>query len=177
MKIILAFLALSSLLGAVLSFSTYRILDRSLFGSLQGRVANLSRIGSQLVDKAALARLVEVLASGPDQAGLRAAERSDDYLSVVVGLTAIRATEPALVRYVYLFRGDGKVGTARYLADADVPALRAKEAAGTLLEGQEISGFGTFFDVSAFPVARRALAEAIPPAGGSVGRLRPVCPP
>ena len=58
LKIILTFFIISSLVGVSLSYFTYRILERSLFQELQMRVHNLTQVGSHLIDREALKRLI-----------------------------------------------------------------------------------------------------------------------
>jgi class 3 adenylate cyclase len=158
-KITLTFFVISALVSALLSVSSYEILRRALFANLQGRVANLTRIGSELIDTAALKRLAGKMSAtlSPEQAA--AIERSRDYRTVSEELNRIRDTESKLVRFVYLFVPTDNVNTALYAVDADVLALLAKKAAGEKIDDADISHFGSEFDMSAFPVARQVIRE------------------
>ncbi len=150
-KIIIAFFVISSLVSLGLAGSTYQMVNRTLFGQLRSRVRNLTSVGSLMVDRPALARLVVELESDVE---IRAVETSPDYALVSRQLNQIRDTDKDLVRYVYLFAPAGDENAARYVVDADVLSLRASGAAE-----DEISSFGTAFDLSEFPIARQAVRD------------------
>jgi class 3 adenylate cyclase len=144
--------------SGLLSFSLYRILNQRLFAELQNRVMVLARLGSDLVDGESLARLAAASRAGLTEEDVAAVEASADYRRVSDALNRVREVQPEIIRFVYTFRPAEDPNTARYLVDADV--LKAGQTAGgrTITE-EDVSHFGTDFDVSAFPMARRALAE------------------
>jgi class 3 adenylate cyclase/HAMP domain-containing protein len=150
-KIIIAFFVISSLVSLGLAGSTYQMVNRTLFGELRSRVRNLTSVGSLMVNRPALARLVAELESDVET---RAVEASPDYALVSRQLNQIRDTDKELVRYVYLFAPAGDESAARYVVDADVLSLRASGAAQ-----EEISSFGKAFDLSEFPIARQAVRD------------------
>jgi class 3 adenylate cyclase len=161
LKIILTFFVISAFLAALLTISSYTILERSLFASLQARVGNLTHIGSALIDTDALGRLVKALAGATSPAAVDAVERSPDYRLVSGQLNRIRDSEKDLVRYVYLFAPTSDTNTALYVVDADVLALLDERAAGTSVSDEEISHFASVFDISPYPMARRAIAARV----------------
>jgi len=167
LKIILTFFLVSALLAALLTVSSYTILERSLFSSLQARVSSLTRIGSAMVDRPALKRLVSHESAGllPEQT--RALELSADYQIVSDQLNAIRSSGSGLVRYVYLFTPTDNVNTTLYVVDADVRSLLARQAAGEKIAEEDISHFGSEFDVSPYPIARKTIAQRSPQVEGS----------
>jgi class 3 adenylate cyclase len=151
-KVIIAFCVLSSLVSLALGASTYAILNRNLLRELQNRVRNLAEAGSLFVDREALRRLTAAARPGLDAGRVGAIERSADYARISAQLNRLRDTERALIRFVYTFVPTADENRALYLVDAD---LLEDAAAG----GTEVSHFASPFDVSDFPVARRALRE------------------
>ena len=158
-KITLTFFVISALVSALLSVSSYEILNRALFTNLQGRVSNLTRIGSELIDSAALKRLVGKMSATQSPEQVHAVELSRDFRAVSDELNLIRDTDKRLVRFVYLFVPTDNVNTALYAVDADVLSLLGKRAAGEHIDDADISHFGSEFDVSAYPVARQVIRE------------------
>ncbi len=161
LKITLTFLVIGSLASLLLAAGTFTILQRSMFGELQNRVGGLARVAAQLVDPEACRRLVARLRPGMSDDGVREAEDSADFLSVSEALNAVRATEERLVHYIYLFAPTPDAETALFVVDADLLADRARAEAGEL-SADELTRFGSAFDLSDFPVARRAIAEKVP---------------
>jgi class 3 adenylate cyclase len=162
LKIILTFFVISALLAGLLSVSSYTILQSSLFSSLQARVGNLTRIGSDLIDRPALKRLVRRMSARLTPEQVNEIELSADYGLVSDQLNTIRDSEKTLVRYVYLFAPTDNVNTTLYVVDADVRNLLAQRAAGKTVADEDISQFGSEFDVSPYPVARKAIADRAP---------------
>ena len=160
LKIILTFLLVGSAVSGLLSFSVYRILNDSLLRQMQARVLDLARLGANLLDADSLARLHSFLGSGMPADRVKRVEDSADFRSVSDALNRVRGVESRLVHYIYTFSPTEDVKTALYLVDGDVLTDRAKQAAGT--ETGDISHFSSVFDVSDYPIARRALAERVP---------------
>jgi hypothetical protein len=161
LKITLTFLLVGALVSGFLSITMYQILDRRLFGELQIRLLSTAKIGSGLVDTSALERLVRRLGADLPEGTVAAVESSADYRSVSDALNRIRAAEPTLIRYVYIFRPTTDPNQAAFLVDADVMDDNRRVAAGEKDVG-DISHFASAFDVSAFPMARQAQTQAIP---------------
>ena len=160
-KITLTFLLIGSLASILLALGIVTILQRSMFAELQNRVSGLARIGVELVDPEAFQRLLARIS--PDMPGddAIAVEDSADFRSISDALNAVRATEERLVHYIYLFAPTPDPDTALFVVDADLLADRDLVEAGEL-SADELTHFGSPFDLSDFPVARRAIAEGIP---------------
>lgn len=160
-KITVTFLVIGLGASLLLALGVFTVLERSMFAELQNRVSSLARIGVQLVDPAALQRLLGGLA--PDLPGERAlaAEDSADFLAISDALNGIRASEERLVHYIYLFAPTPDPDTALFVVDADLLADRRRVQAGEL-PADELTRFGSTFDLSDFPVARRVIAEKVP---------------
>jgi class 3 adenylate cyclase/HAMP domain-containing protein len=159
LKITLTFFVISALVGGLISWSSYRVLDDQLFLELQGKVLNLTKIGSMMIDQAALGRLVAVLRDGEDEAKTAAIEEGADYRKISAQLNAIRSTDARLIRYTYLFVPTADPDHARYVVDADVLDLLARKAKGEKVSDDDISRFGSDFDVSEFPVAKSSMSS------------------
>ena len=158
LKIILTFLLVGSAVSGLLSFSVYRILDAGLLRQMQGRVQDLAKLGARLVDKEALARLKAGLRDHLADSAVDRAESSADFLAISNELNEVRGVESRLVHFIYTFYPTSDPNKALYLVDGDVLASKAAPAADTT-SSADISHFGSAFDVSDFPVARRAMAE------------------
>jgi hypothetical protein len=161
LKITLTFLLISSLVSGLLSVSMYQILNRRLFGELQNRVMSLARLGADLVDADALSRLAARAEAGAAEEQVATEETSGDFRRVSEALNKVRAVDPKLVRYVYTFRATDDPNAARYLVDADV-LMVGQSVEGRTISSEDVSHFASDFDVSEFPMARRALAEGSP---------------
>jgi class 3 adenylate cyclase len=161
-KITIAFVLIVALVSLALGVSTYTLLNRNLLRELQGRVRNLTYVGSLTLDREALGRLAAQVSQDLPPERVAAIERSADFRTISDQLGRIRDTEPELVRYVYTFVPTAGENTALFLVDADtLPQLEARDA-GTEVPEEEFSHFASTFDVSQFPVAQQALREAVP---------------
>ena len=158
-KLILAFCILSALVSVALAVSTYTILDRNLFQQLRSRVRGLTDLGSLTLDREALARLASRAAEGLSEEEVADAESSRDFRLVSDSLNRIRGVEPQLVRFIYTFVPTGDPNKALFLVDGDVLLLGSTRPNGEKIEEDGISHFASEFDISEFPVARRAIAE------------------
>ncbi len=161
-KITLMFLLISLAASAILAAGILVLLERSLFREMQSRVGGLARVSAAMVDKAALARLLGRLEPGMPAEEVAEVEASRDFRTVSDALNSVRATEERLVRYIYLFAATPDPAAALFVVDADVLASAQGRAAGGGDGAEDVSHFGSVFDVSGFPVARRALAERVP---------------
>jgi class 3 adenylate cyclase/HAMP domain-containing protein len=158
LKITLTFLLVGGIVSGLLSYSMYRILDRRLFAELQNRVMALTKLGADLVDGDTLARLAARVGAEMTDEQAAAAEASTDFRKVSDALNSVRAVEPEIVRFVYTFRPTENPNMARYLVDADVLKV-GQTLNGRTISTDDVSHFASDFDVSDFPMARRALAE------------------
>jgi class 3 adenylate cyclase/HAMP domain-containing protein len=157
LKIILTFLLVGSIVSGLLSYSVYRILDAGLLRQMQGRVLDLAKVGASIVDVGALARLKAGVGSALTDNAVDKVESSSDFRRVSEGLNRVREVDPRLVHFIYTFVPTADPRTATYLVDADVLAARAEKASGKT--PGDVSHFSSPFDVSDYPVARRAMAE------------------
>jgi class 3 adenylate cyclase/HAMP domain-containing protein len=158
LKIILTFLLVGSIVSGLLSYSVYRILDAGLLRQMQGRVLDLAKLGTRLVDAESLARLKTQLSDGLSDDAVNEAESSADFRTVSEALNRVREVDPRLVHFIYTFLPTQDPDKATYLVDADVLAARAAQAEGTTAAGN-VSHFSSPFDVSDYPIARRSMAE------------------
>ncbi|MGA2762564.1 MAG: adenylate/guanylate cyclase domain-containing protein [Spirochaetia bacterium] len=160
LKIILTFLLVGSAVSALLSLSVYQILNAGLLRQMQGRVLDLVRIGTNVVDSEALARLSAKVKNDLPADIVTRFERSADFSRVSDELNKVRGVESKLVRYIYTFAPTADPKTALYIVDGDVLRDTARQAAGEKTE--DISHFSSVFDISEYPVAQRALTERVP---------------
>jgi class 3 adenylate cyclase/HAMP domain-containing protein len=162
-KIILAFCILSALVSAALALSTYQILNRNLFQQLRSRVRELTEIGSMLLDRQAVQRLVTQVSGDLDEEQAGAVEQGADFGLVSEQLNRIRAVEPDLVRYIYTYVPTADPNMARFLVDGDVleymSEMEKQRQAGEEASEKDVSHFASEFDISEFPVARQAIYE------------------
>ncbi len=158
LKIILTFLLVGTIVSGLLSFSVYRILDAGLLRQMQGRVQDLAKLGAQLVDADALAHLKLRLGEDLSDQDVARVESSKDFLAVSNALNQVRGVESRLVHFIYTFSSTPDPKKALYLVDGDVLPDREAQAAGKAAS-QDVSHFSSAFDVTDFPVARKAMAE------------------
>jgi class 3 adenylate cyclase/HAMP domain-containing protein len=161
LKIILTFLLVGTLVTVLLSFAVYRILDSGLLRQMQGRVLDLAQLAAGMVDTDALARLSAGVSDGLSADAVDRAEASPDFRSISDALNRVRAVESRLVHYIYTFAPTTDPKTALYIVDGDVLAARAAQAAGKNAS-EDISHYSSVFDISAYPVAQKALSARVP---------------
>ena len=160
LKIILTFLIVGMAVSGLLSVSVYSILNAGLLRQMQGRVLDLARVGTNVVDTEALARLRARIARDLPSDVTDRIESSADFRIVSDQLNRVRGVESKLVRYIYTFAPTDDPRTALYIVDGDVLRDKARQAAGEKTE--DISHFSSVFDISQYPVAERALASQVP---------------
>lgn len=172
-KLTIAFFGVSSLLSILFALFSYRFIERQLERDLRSRLRDISQLGSRMISAEAYRRLAaqQGLATGPRGAAaaevVEAVETSADYRLLSDQLNAIRQAEASLIQYAYLLApaatAADPTAPPRFIADADVLALRAKLASGQAGAGQEqISHFDQPYDVTDFPLLAQALAECTP---------------
>ncbi len=151
-KLILAFFGIGFVLSIALGVVAHRILEEKLFTQLRGNVGNLTRLGAELIDKDALASLVELQKTGVPPENIDMIERSGNFRIVSDQLNFIRDTEKELIRYIYLVAPAEDPKIAKYVVDADVVPLKDEGA-----PDEEVSHFNTDLDIADFPVMQDAL--------------------
>jgi class 3 adenylate cyclase len=158
-KLTMAFFAVSALLSVLFALFLYRLFERQLTSDLRDRLRDIAQLGAHAIDLAAYRRLAAQLALEPGAAEVDAVESSADYKTLSDQLNLIRGTEPALIQYAYLLAPTDDPDRPRFVADADVLALRAKARAAGGAAAEKVSHFGQDYEVQGFPHLRRAIAE------------------
>lgn len=171
-KLTIAFFGVSSLLSVLFALFSYRFIERQLERDLRSRLRDISQLGSRMISAEAYRRLAaqQGLATGPRGAAaadvVEAVEASADYRLLSDQLNAIRQAEASLIQYAYLLAPAATAADPgappRFIADADVLALRAKLASAQAGPGEQISHFDQPYDVTDFPLLAKALAECTP---------------
>ncbi len=154
-KAVLAFFLFNAAVSSVLSVSAYRVLQTNMMKEFEGRTGNIAQLGSYLLDKQGLKRLVDQMGPGLSDQEARSIEQSGDFRHISRQLNRLRDIDRRLIRYAYVIRPVDN-GHPRYVADADTLSGRKK---ATRPAGGEISGFNAPFDASTFPVFHRAVRE------------------
>ena len=162
LKITLTFLVVGFAVTALLSYSVYRVLDAGLLSQMQGRVLDLARLGSQMVDKDAMSRLAAGVSKDPSDDAVKKAEASADFKLVSDSLNKVRGVDARLVHYIYTFAPTADPKAALYIVDGDVLSLLADKAAGKDVPDDSISHYSSDFDIASYPVAKRALSTHAP---------------
>ncbi len=162
-KLTIAFFGVSAALSVLFALFLYRFVQRQLEGELRDRLRNIAHLGAHLIDQDAARRLTAELGESPSlpASEVERVETSGDYALLSEQLGAIRQAEPTLIQYAYLLAPTTEPLHPRFLADADVLALRARLAAGEELS-EQVSHFGQAYDITAFPSLRRALETCSP---------------
>lgn len=153
LKLIAAFIVVGFGLSIFLGLAAHNMLEEKLFLELRKNVVNMTHMGAEIIDKAALERLKSELSDNLSDQQREQIETSADYKRVSDQLNFIRDTQPDLIRYVYIVSPSHRDGYARYIVDADV----LKDSSG---ENQdEISHFNLETDISEFPVMQQAMDQ------------------
>jgi|JI10StandDraft_1071094.scaffolds.fasta_scaffold42114_3 class 3 adenylate cyclase/HAMP domain-containing protein len=153
LKLIAAFIVVGFGLSIFLGLAAHNMLEEKLFLELRKNVVNMTHMGVEIIDKAALERLKSELSDNLSDQQREQIETSADYKRVSDQLNFIRDTQPDLIRYVYIVSPSHRDGYARYIVDADV----LKDSSG---ENQdEISHFNLETDISEFPVMQQAMDQ------------------
>lgn len=156
-KVVLAFFAFNVIVSSVLSLSAYHVLRTSMLKEFEGRTRNLAQLGSYLVDKPALKRLIRLMSPGLSGSEVSAVEQSADFRHISAQLNRLRDIDSQLIRFAYIVRPSDK-GLPHYVADADTLS-DLKNAEMIRRTGGEISRFNSTFDASTFPVFHQAVNE------------------
>lgn len=155
-KITVAFFVVSTLVAVVLAFFLYRFIEGHLGEEIHERLADITQVGGMAVDRGAFARLRGRMAEPADTV-----EASDDYRLVYKQLRRLRAVEAdKLLRFAYLLVPGASADKPRFVADADVLDLVAKQLKGEQVG--EISHFASEYDAAAVPLLVEALRTCTP---------------
>ncbi len=159
LKLILTLVLVGILVSGLLSYLLYRVLDQGLLSQMQDRVLDLGQLGARMINPDALQRIVSKVSREPSDEAVASVESSADFFLVARQINQVRAVEKRLVHFIYLFVPTSDPNTALYVVDADAISI---EQGGTANDAENASHFGSVFDISDYPVARRAIAEGTP---------------
>ena len=159
-KLTIAFFGVSSLLSVLLALFLYRFVETQMTDQYRDRLRDVTQVGRHAIDLAAYRRLLDKRGVGEDEAKVGEVEHSADYKVIYDQLRMIRATEADLIHFAYLLAPTADPDKPRFVVDADVLELRAKEARGEKLgEHEEISHFDQEYAVDEIPLLKKALTE------------------
>ncbi len=159
-KLTIAFFGVSSVLSVLLALFLYRFVETQMTDQYRDRLRDVTQVGRHVIDVAAYRRLLDKRGVGEDEAKVGEIEHSPDYKIIYEQLRMIRSTEQDLIHFAYLLAPSDNPDKPRFVVDADVLELRAKEARGEKLgEHEEISHFDQEYAVDEIPLLKKALAE------------------
>ncbi len=159
-KLTIAFFGVSSVLSVLLALFLYRFVESSMTTQYRDRLRDVTVIGRHAIDLEAYKRLLAKRGVGEDEAKVSEIEHSADYKIIYDQLRTIRSTEAELFHFAYLLAPTDDPDKPRFVVDADVLELRAKEARGEKLgEHEEISHFDQEYAVDEIPLLKKALAD------------------
>lgn len=147
LKIIVSLFLVSAVIVLGATGTSYWLLQSSLSEEFRGRLKNIAYIGAKSVDMQACKRLIAKYEAELNEDQVKTVEEFSDYILVDQQLQAIREAEPKLIQYVYILTPTKTANGSRFLVDADVLALNAKQKKGEKVE-EEISHFGLEYDIS-----------------------------
>jgi class 3 adenylate cyclase len=157
-KLTIAFFGVSSLLSVLLALFLYRFVERQLADEYRARLRDVTHVGAHVIDKAAYKRLVGKLGELDDNQ-VADIEHSADYKLIYDQLRMIRSSEQELIRFAYLIAPTADPAKPKFVVDADVLELRAKQATAKPGEPEEeISHFNQVYEDD-IPLLREALAS------------------
>ncbi len=157
-KAILAFFLFNVLVSSALSITAYRVLYANMFEEIQGRARDIGQLGTRLLDKTAMKRLIGRMGPHLSERQVADTEQSADFRLISDQLNVIRETNSGLIRYAYILLPFGNSGNARYVADADT--LSDLQKNGQKADrARGISRFNSPVDISRYPVFREAVSE------------------
>jgi len=156
LKIIVALFLVTVAIALGATGFAYHLLQQSLTEEFRARLRDLAHVGAESIDVRAALRLAAQLGDGLSDDRVASVEASADYAHLDRQLNAIRAADPTMIQYVYILTPTGDRGRARFLVDADVLALTARERRGAKV-GEKISHFAMPYDISDKASLREAL--------------------
>ncbi len=162
-KLTIAFFGVSSLLSVLLALFLYRFVETQMTTQYRDRLRDVTQVGRHAIDVAAYRRLLDRRGISDDEVKVSEVEHSADYKLIYDQLNMIRSTEEDLFHFAYLLAPTDDPDKPRFIVDADVLALRAKEARGEKLAAhEEISHFDQEYAVDEIPLLKQALVECQP---------------
>ena len=156
-KILIGSLILSLIVSVSLAYTSFRILQNELYEEYRDRLIHTSDLGSKLIDQDSLHYLLKQLTLNLNEEDTEKIQNSKEFKEVYDSLNSLRNSKPNLIRYVYIWVKTDNPDEVLYLADADVLHLLEKKAKGEKIE--EISAFGSKYDITPFPEARKTFEQ------------------
>lgn len=160
LKIIFALFLVTVAIALSATGFSYSLLQSSLSQDFRDRIRDIAHLGAATIDVPATKRLIAKLTPEPDDAQAERIEQSDDYRLIDRQLQNIRAAEPQLIQYVYILTPVADPDASRFLVDADVHKLVAKQKRGEKIE-EEISHFGLKYDIPDRSFIKKAFRENV----------------
>lgn len=148
LKIIISLFMLTVVIAVTATGVSYWLLQKSLLEDFRGRLKNIAYLGGVSLDISATERLISHLQNELSTAEIAQIEQSSDYQLVDKQLQTLRGADPTLIQYVYILVPTEHFTSSRFLVDADVKKLTAKQARGESLT-EEISHFGLTYNLTA----------------------------
>ncbi|MBS0307677.1 MAG: HAMP domain-containing protein [Proteobacteria bacterium] len=158
LKIILALFLVTVAIALSATGFSYSLLQRSLTDDFRSRIRDIAHLGAATIDVPAASRLLAQMAPELSAAQVEKVEQSADYRLIDSQLQHIRAAEPALIKYVYILTPTPDSQASRFLVDADVQILVARQKRGEKV-AEEISHFGLPYDISGRPLIQQAFRD------------------
>ena len=156
-KILIGSLILSLIVSVSLAYTSFRILQNELYEEYRDRLIHTSDLGSKLIDQDSLHYLLKQLTLNLNEEETEKIQNSKEFKEVYDSLNSLRNSKPNLIQYVYIWVKTDNPDEVLYLADADVLHLLEKKAKGEKIE--EISAFGSKYDITPFPEARKTFEQ------------------
>jgi class 3 adenylate cyclase/HAMP domain-containing protein len=153
-KILIGSLILSLIVSVSLAYTSFKILQNELYEEYRDRLIHTSDLGSKLIDQNALGYLLTNVSSEMSDEKVNKVQTSKEFREVYDALNSLRNSKPNLIQYVYVWVKTDNPDEVIYLADADVLRLLEKKQNGESIG--EISTFGSKYDITPFPEARKS---------------------
>ena len=158
-KILIGSLILSLIVSVSLAYTSFRILQNELYEEYRDRLIHTSNLGSQLLDQDSLHFLLSNLKEDLSEEKVDTIQKSKEFKEIYEALNSLRNSKPNLIQFVYIWVKTDNPEEVLYLADADVLHLLEKKAKGESVE--DISTFGSKYDIAPFPEARKTFEQNV----------------
>lgn len=156
-KILIGSLILSLIVSVSLAYTSFRILQNELYEEYRDRLIHTSNLGSQLLDQDSLHFLLSNLKEDLTEEKVDKIQKTKEFKEIYDALNALRDSKPNLIQFVYIWVKTDDPNEVLYLADADVLRLQEKKANGENVD--DISTFGSKYNISSFPEAKKTFEQ------------------
>lgn len=160
LKIIFALFLVTVAIALSATGTSYWLLQTNLADDFRHRIKDLAHLGAATIDVPAAKRLIAQMAPELNEAQVERIEQSDDYRLIDRQLQTIREAEPALIKYVYILTPLADPNGSRFLVDADVQKLVARQKRGEKFD-EEISHFGLRYDIPERSLIKKSFRENV----------------